>query len=95
MAWSVEIWAEKLRPEHRAVFKPNKENRGSGESKIPTGIEITVARGSWESLRLPQSLVVTVGNQITRPINPDQGIVGLLRPFYVSFVVHGASVSQH
>lgn len=44
------------------VFKQNKENRGLGESAIPRGTEIRVAGGSWESLRLPQGLVVTVKN---------------------------------
>lgn len=55
------------------MFKRNKENRGPGESKVPTGTEIRVTGGNQESLRLPHGLVVTAGHQIARPTNPDQG----------------------
>lgn len=54
------------------MFKQNKENRGLGESKIPTGTEIRVAGGNWERLRLQHCLVMTAGCQIARPTSPDQ-----------------------
>lgn len=70
-------------PRVGTVFKQNKDNRGPGENKIPTGTEIKVAGGSWESLRLPHSLVVTVENQIARSTNAGQGSG---RPFRTIFV---------
>lgn len=49
-------------------------NRGSGENKFPTGTEMRVARGSWESLGLHQGLVAVV-----RPTNLGLVSVRLFR----------------
>lgn len=68
-------------PRVGTVFKQNKDNRGPGENKIPTGTEIRVAGGSWESLRLPHSLVVAVEIRLPGPQTLAKAVVGLFGPF--------------
>lgn len=65
-------------------------NRGSRENKFPTGTEMRVAKGSWESLGLHQGLVEVAENQVARPMN--LGLVSFRLFRTILCLLPGASV---